>query len=250
MTRIVDLIVKYAFLLGSVAALALILSADTENVTTNAVLINLGTDFFVLGLTISFINQLLIKHDRQKFGNLPLKGLDAVTDEVKSLIAACAFELGNCVTVDVEDLIYSHGARLRLIPLMTDQMFEFDLLKLKHVDIGKVNYKNFAEVLRFARQSHITLNDKIGRYIGVFDSELVSKVYAIRDAVEDIPSDGILLLTIPFKGQHEPNALLAERDRSRFGRILEKIIKVGESQSKTGKRRRTPPALVGGVRHF
>lgn len=232
MKRIVEGIllkfVRYAFYIGLfLGGSCLLLSYRLGmNSRINSLLINLAGDFFIVGLTISVIDRLIKRSERQKFGGVPDAAKKAINNEIWSLIGVMSYNVKDALSKTTQEIIDSG---------LVDEAYEDDdvikkmrimeLAELKVIDEKKLTLGMFSEMLRFIRQTLGDLDNLIARYSVVLDSEDISKAIALRDEVESLGSTRRLTtITIPFFGQQTPDKPLDARQRAAFISIKDRII--------------------------
>ncbi|HVQ44454.1 MAG TPA: hypothetical protein VMT30_05815 [Candidatus Saccharimonadia bacterium] len=231
MGKISESLIKRAFYIGSeLAILCFLLACLTAPNILNSIFVNLGTDFFILGLSVSIVNKLLDRYERQRYGDQPAKGLRRIEGELGSLLGTISYELRDHLNVDAYALVDANEAEISLLTSLMQKMYMISYLQLQHVDMTKVTYKNFAEMLRYIQQTLAALDLYIDRYSGLFEPETLSRVIALRDSVESSTRGDITLITIPFEGQSEPDKKLSERDQTGFSRVLSEIIRISETE--------------------
>lgn len=220
--------VKYAFYIGSgLGALCMLLSyiLDTDS-RLGSLLINLAGDFFMTGLTISVVDRLIKRSERQKFGGVPETAKKAINNEVWTLVGVMSYNVKDALSKTIEEIIESglvDEANEDDDPVNTMQVM--NLAQLKVIDDSKLTLGMFAEMLRFIRQTLGDLDSIIARYSIVLDSEDIARAIALRDELYGLGNTASLVtLTIPFFGRQTPDKRLDTQQRTTFMSINDRVI--------------------------
>lgn len=224
LTKFVD----YALLIGLVlGVLCLLISHSLDNNSLpTSLFINLAADFFMAGLTISVVDRLIKRSERQKYGGVPDAAKKAINSEIWSLIGVMSYNVKDALSKTTQEIMDSG--------LVDDdnkgdnvikKMRIMELAELKVIDKSKLTLGMFSEMFRFIRQTLGNLDNLIARYGAVLDTEDIGKAIALRDEVENLDSTHKLTtITIPFFGQQTPDKPLDARQRNAFMSIKDGIV--------------------------
>jgi hypothetical protein len=220
--------VKYAFCIGlGLGVFCMLLSYTLgTNSRIGSLLINLAGDFFMTGLTISVVDKLIKRSERQKFGGVPNAAKKAINNQVWILVGVMSYNVKDTLTKTTHEIVDSglvDEAYEDNDPVNTMQVM--NLAKLKVIDDSKLTLGMFSEMLRFIQQTLGDLDSLLARYSIVLDSEDISKAIALRDELDGLGSvHGLVTLTVQFFGQQTPDKPLDSRQRSTFMSINDSIV--------------------------
>lgn len=180
----------------------------------------------MVGLTISVVDRLIKRSERQKFGDVPDVAKKAINNEIWGLIGALRYNVNDALSKTTQEII---DEGLVEDAYKTDDILNnmkiMELAQLKVINDKKLTHGMFSEMLRFIRLTLSDLDNLIARYHVVLDSEDVSKAIKLRDEVEGLGSSHTLTTTtIPFFSQQTPDKPLDPRQRTAFMTIKDGII--------------------------
>lgn len=222
--------VGYAFFIGLALGLLCMLLSYTLDISSRlgSLLINLAGDFLMAGLTISVVDKLIKKSERQRLGGVPETAKKAINNEVWQLIGVMSYNIQDALGKTTQEIIDSGlveegGDNDNIL----QKMRIMNLAQLKAIDENKLTLGMFSEMLRFIKQTLDDLDTLIVRYNAVLDSEDIGKAISLRDTIDSLGrSHRLTTLTVPFLGQKIPNKTLDKHQKSAFIAINNEVVEL------------------------
>lgn len=227
----ITLLVKYALILGIMLGGACFIAGQKLGGGTEvgSLFINLSADFFMTGLTISVLDGLIKRHERQRFGDAPDLAKEAINNEIWQLVGVLSFTVRDALSKTIDEIIASALTTADEVYPENDSFTKkariIELAQLVEIDDRKLTHAMFSDLLRLMKDTLTKLDILVLRYTAVLDSEDIAKAIHIRDTLEAIGTGNQLVVLSTFFGQH-PNSLLDSRQRAAFMSMKDNIIKL------------------------
>lgn len=227
--------IRYAGYVGVVLAILCfgVSTGAEDGSPLQSVLINLATDFFIAGLTVSVIHRILDKSVQTRLGDAPEIGIQAIKKEAMSPVSTASFTFKDIATINLDEAS-KEATKLGMVDTdaLVAKMSYLNRAQFEHIDFRKVTNEHFSELLRFIRQDIENLEKEIVRYIHFFEPETKAAVMKLRKQFIAVTSGNIMLITVPWAGHTNPKVLLDEHYLASFKRVHKDILEVWDLANK------------------